>query len=103
MPLAIGNVQFVNSGGRALGSRELSFTLTQDATITAQVIALNGRVVSTLASGRAAAAGETTRLAWSGRGDNGAALPMGQYMIKITARDEDGHVVPEQRLITLLH
>jgi flagellar hook assembly protein FlgD len=66
-----------------------------------EVEALNGRVVRTIAGGRAQAAGQQ-RLYWDGRSQSGAALPPGPYTVTLSARDDNGNSVQARRVITLL-
>lgn len=86
-PLVIGALNMTRTRGTTGGS--IAFTLSQNATVTARVLTAAGRVVQVLESGRSVGAGET-RLRWDGRSSQGAPVPMGAYVVEVTAVGEDG-------------
>ena len=63
----------------------LSYTLSADAAVDVRVRNIAGRVVSEVASGQVAAAGQNTVL-WNGRSTHGTLVPTGRYLCEITAR-----------------
>lgn len=67
---------------------QVVFTLSQDASVTAEVLNIAGRRVRTLATVEANG-GELTTLSWDGRGDY-APVPAGRYLVRVTATTQDG-------------
>ncbi len=94
-PLAITNVNVI--AGRALKGASVRFTLNQDAEVTGAVKTLAGKTIARLGgAGRAASATETT-LRWDGRRDDGSPVPIGPYLVEITARTTDGQTALVKR------
>lgn len=78
-------------GGRAYGGvYQIGFTLTDSADVQVQIRSA-GRVVRTLTSQAQRSAG-SQQVVWDGRDDAGRTLPPGQYLVEITAVNEDGQV-----------
>ena len=53
------------------------------------VLNIAGRVVRRLAGGRPCAEGAQT-LAWDLRSDGGSIVPAGRYLVRVTARSDEG-------------
>ncbi len=81
----------VRTTGRSAGSMSFSFTLSNAATVRAQIVGTGGNTVRTLSQGRAAAQGSNA-LVWDGRDQRGVSVPSGTYMMKLTATDNEGRV-----------
>ena len=73
------------------GGVQVSFALSQDASVDVEVLNISGRRVRSLASGSAFDAGAAT-LAWDKRADTGTRVPPGRYLVCVEARSEDGTV-----------
>jgi flagellar hook assembly protein FlgD len=71
------------------GTAQITFTLSADASVSAEVLNIAGRKVRTIAVDRALDAGTATLL-WDGRGTGGAAVPSGAYLIRLQVSDEAG-------------
>jgi hypothetical protein len=67
---------------------QIAFTLSAPATVTAEVLNAAGRPVTSLAPKACAPGGNT--LLWDGRAVSGLPAPGGLYLIRLTARDEQG-------------
>lgn len=99
--LALTNVQASNSpSGRGAGV-SLSYTISANANVRAQIVGGAGTTVRELGQGRAATAGTNTLL-WDGKNNQGIAVPAGTYMLKLTASDDSGHQVTATTPITLV-
>ena len=72
----------------ALGA-QVSFTLSADANVTAEVMNIAGRPVQVLATDKAMAAGINT-LTWNGRSATGAQVPSGVYLVRVRAANQSG-------------
>ena len=99
-PLALSNVRTAGGGRGVGGSMQIAFDLNQDAQVSGTIETLSGQVISNLASGKAFTAGQG-RLVWTGRAQNGSALPAGQYKVVLTARD-DTTTVTNSVIVTTL-
>jgi hypothetical protein len=86
-PLRIINV--FSSTSRAANSMEISFDLTQSATVSATILDASGKVVRQLQQGRAASLGTSTLL-WDIRNDRAISVPAGAYILQIKAVTPDG-------------
>jgi len=71
------------------GSAQISYALSADASVTVEVLNIAGRPVRRLLADRDRSAGGHT-LVWDARSQSGALLPGGVYLVRITARSEDG-------------
>lgn len=99
-PLAITNVS-VASGRGMQGGMAIRLTTNQDADVTARITTITGKPIAPLGGSgatRAAAAQELT-LRWDGRSANGGPVPVGGYLVEITARSSDGQVTTIKRPI----
>ena len=97
-PLSISGLSAARAGGRSAGNAmEFSFALTREASVTAEITTLGGKLVSTVESGRAAGVGET-RLLWNGRSASGAAIAPGPYLVRVRARGENGEPAVQTRM-----
>jgi len=68
---------------------EIVFTLASDAQVEVDVLNIAGRRVRTIVTDRDCEAGITS-LAWNCRSDRGVMVPSGAYLVRVTARTEDG-------------
>ncbi len=71
------------------GTAQICFGLTADASVTAEVLNIAGRKVRLITTNQAMEAGVGTLL-WDGRNANGAAVPSGMYLIRLTVHDASG-------------
>jgi hypothetical protein len=100
-PLRILSVMTTTTRGVGSSSMGIGIMVTRPAEVTAEISALNGRMVRRLAGTRAATAGQV-RLSFDGRSQDGSPLPPGGYTLTITARTDDGTTVRERRVVTLI-
>jgi len=80
-----------DSGSRGV-SRTISYTLTAEAEVSAQILSLTGKPVRMLAARQAATRG-TNQIVWDGRDGQGRVVPAGVYLVQITATAQDGNTV----------
>ena len=102
-PLSLRNVQTIRVGGRGVsgGSMKIAFDLSKDAQVTGFVQTLGGALVAPLqGSGKAFTLGQGSLL-WTGRAQNGSALPAGTYNIVLTAKDDTSTVTSVIPVTTL--
>jgi len=78
---------------------EIVFTLASEAQVEVEVLNIAGRRVRTIVSDRDCEAGVTS-LAWNCRSDRGVMVPSGAYLVRVTARSEDGE--QSSRLCTMM-
>jgi hypothetical protein len=78
----------------------ISFNLSADAVVTAQVRTLSGRAVRLLCANQARSAG-TQLLNWDGRDASGRMMSAGPYLCEITAVTDEGQSVKGMRTIIL--
>lgn len=71
------------------GIGQITFTLSADATVSAEVLNIAGRPVRMVAVDSAMEAGTATLL-WDGRNGRGLAVPSGMYIVRIHVRDAHG-------------
>ena len=90
-PLAIRNVTVAPIGRAMGGGVAVRFSTTRDGDVTGVVRTLSGQVVSVLGGTSRATAATTTQMVWTGRAQNGSALPAGAYQLEIAVRDADGN------------
>ena len=69
----------------------VTFVLSSDASVTAEVLNIAGRPVAVLVSDRSLPAGTST-LTWNGRSAGSQAVPSGVYLIRVKAADDSGAV-----------
>jgi hypothetical protein len=79
---------------------QVSFTLSAEGTVTAEVLNIAGRPVRMLVSDRALPAGLNT-LTWDGRSDAGTRAPGGVYLLRLTACAPDGSQVQSLGMMQL--
>jgi len=77
------------SAGNAAGGAEIMFALSAPAQVQVDVLNIAGRRVRTIVTDRACEAGITS-LGWNCRSDRGVMVPSGAYLVRVTARTEDG-------------
>ncbi len=80
------------SAQQAPGGASICFTLSAPAQVSAEVLNIAGRVVRRVVTDRPASEGAQA-LAWDLRSDGGSAVPAGRYIVRLTARAEDGAAV----------
>lgn len=81
----------------AAAAVQISYTLSAPATVSVDVLNLAGRPVRVLPAAQQEAGLATTL--WDGRGTNGAKVPAGAYLVRITARSAEGQVVSAVRTV----
>ncbi|MBD3292798.1 MAG: hypothetical protein GF393_07715, partial [Armatimonadia bacterium] len=74
------------------GSAEIVFTLSNSADVQVEVLNIAGRKIATLADGETAPAGLST-CGWNGRSGSGTLVPGGRYLVRVSARADDGQQV----------
>ena len=99
-PLAITNVNVTS--GRAIQGMAIRFSLNQEADVTGTVKTLGGKTVASLGGATRAAAATQTTLRWDGRAADGAAVPVGPYVVEITAHTSDGQTTTVKRPVVYL-
>jgi hypothetical protein len=80
------------SAQSAGGAVTVSYTLSADAQVQVEVLNIAGRKVATLADGDTAPAGLST-CGWNGRSGSGTLVPGGRYLVRVSARADDGQQV----------
>jgi hypothetical protein len=103
IPLMLTNVRQTRvDGGRGIGQDgyRISFKVTREADVTAEIQSLTGRTVTRLTT-RGRSVGETSIL-WNRRSQDGSELPAGAYVLTLTAKDADGSVVQVRQPIMSL-
>ncbi|MBC7286621.1 MAG: carboxypeptidase regulatory-like domain-containing protein, partial [Armatimonadetes bacterium] len=83
--LVVSSAQAVQRGANAV----VTFSVSRAARVSAEVLNMAGRVVARLAQDRVVPAGSNS-LAWNLRGDSGAPVPAGRYLVRLVAVAEDG-------------
>jgi len=89
------------ASSRSTGTYSYRIGFTDEATYSARIVSLNGRVVQEIANGRSTEAGGS-RILWNGRNAEGASVPAGSYRLEVTATGTQGDIVRDQRLITVV-
>lgn len=77
-------------------SVSVSYNLTSDAQISAEILGPTGRVIRRLEPGRPTRSG-INALTWDKRDDSGQVVPSGMYVLQMTAVAEDGEMVKAVR------
>lgn len=80
------------------GGMQVVFTLSADAACDVSVLNIAGRPVRMLETGATRTAGVNT-LTWDGRSGSGTPVPSGQYLLRVTARSEDGTAATALRVM----
>ncbi len=91
--LTMTNVQAQQAPG---GTVTLAYTVNAAADVEAEILNIAGRTISRLGS-RPATAGAVQTLTWNGRNIQGSRVPPGRYMVRLTARTEDGQAASAVR------
>ena len=73
------------------GTVQLSYSVSSPADVSVDILNISGRTISRLGSSTATAGGTET-VAWNGRNSHGAKAPAGKYLVRVTARSENGQV-----------
>ena len=71
------------------GGAQITFALSADAAVTAEVMNIAGRPVKRVVEDRSMEAGTNT-LIWDGTSSRGLPVPSGVYLIRVQARDPSG-------------
>jgi hypothetical protein len=79
------------TGGRAAGVFSIGYTISQDASVTVNVLGFNGQVIASVSPTRAVTAGDN-QLSWNGRLPNGQIVPAGTYLLEVRATTADSEV-----------
>jgi hypothetical protein len=88
------------SAGADSGRAQVVYALSQDATVELEVLNIAGVTVRRILSGRAQQAGPQ-QVTWDGRNTSGSNAPSGTYIIRLTARSDDGQQVSAIRSLQL--
>jgi flagellar hook assembly protein FlgD len=78
----------------------IQFTLTRPAQTQVEVLTMTGRKVATVESGQSRSAGRH-QIIWQGRDKSEVQLPMGIYLIRMTATDDEGRQVQATTTVRL--
>jgi hypothetical protein len=78
----------------------IQFTLTRPAQTQVEVLTVTGRKVATVESGQSRSAGRH-QIIWQGRDKSEVQLPMGIYLIRMTATDDEGRQVQATTTVRL--
>ncbi|NLC57708.1 MAG: hypothetical protein GX774_12785 [Armatimonadetes bacterium] len=78
------------------GGSELSFDLSEPATVRVQILGAGGRLIREVSAGQARAAGVNS-VYWDGRDSRGVTLGYGLFLYQVEAVAEDGRTVREMR------
>jgi hypothetical protein len=78
----------------------IQFALTKSATTQVEVLTLTGRRIAILEAGRSREGGLHTLL-WRGADSEGRRLPVGAYLLRVQAEDEEGRKVQATRTMIL--
>jgi hypothetical protein len=79
---------------------QIVFSLSASAYCDVEVLNIAGRTVRRVQQGRLLPAGQNV-VVWDGRGDGGAPVPRGVYLVRLRARSEDGNMVQGIRTMSL--
>jgi hypothetical protein len=96
-PLAIVNVKQTRSKG---GGYRFTFTTTQEADVQLEMQTLTGKTVKNFVT--RSRASEESGISWDGRAANGASLPVGPYVLSLSARDSEGNRVQARMPVVIL-
>jgi len=78
----------------------IKFALTKSAMTKLEILTLTGRRIAILETGRSRQAGAHTIL-WRGTDGEGRRLPLGTYLLRVQAEDEEGRMVQATRTVIL--
>jgi hypothetical protein len=79
----------------------ITYSLTRAANVTADIRNIAGRPIARLAPVEAAG-GVVQTLSWNGRNNTGASVPNGKYLVRLTARTDEGQTVQAIALLDKL-
>lgn len=88
------------SAAAAAGRAQIIYALSQDASVDIEVLNIAGVTVRRIIADRAQQAGPQ-QVTWDGRNASGAGVPNGTYIIRVTARSQDGQQVSAIRSLQL--
>jgi hypothetical protein len=80
---------------------QVAFTLSADAQVSVDVLNAAGRPIRSLLVGSAVAGGSPVVAAWDGANSGGAHVPNGRYLVRLTARTDDGQQASSVATLTL--
>ena len=83
------------------GSAAISFSVSQEAAVTVEILSLAGQRVRLVALDKPLSAGQQT-VTWDGLGDGGQTAPPGTYTVVVTAQGANGERYTAQRLMVRL-
>lgn len=99
-PLAVTGVRTVPS--RAAGGVTVRFSTTKDATTTAVVTTVTGKVVSTALGVTRSTSGGDVSLHWDGKASDGSSVPAGPYRLEIKVVGGDNEQVVVHRMVQVV-
>ncbi|MFA0759754.1 MAG: hypothetical protein NOOUEUKL_002436, partial [Candidatus Fervidibacter sp.] len=76
----------------------ITFALTKTAQVRGEVMTLTGRKIAVMDDGSTRIAG-THRMIWRGVGSEGSKVPIGAYLVRLVATDEDGRQVQAMTVV----
>jgi subtilisin family serine protease len=91
-------ISALSSAPTGAGGAQVVFTLSSDAMCDVTILNIAGRPVRVVETGGVHGAGVNT-VTWDGRSSAGTAVPSGQYLLRVTARAEDGTAATALRLM----
>jgi subtilisin family serine protease len=99
---AISNLFVNQANGRGVGQSiyDISYDLSQSASINVSVTNASGRVVGNILQSTTAATG-TNHTYWDGRGVTGKVLSSGVYTLQVRAQTSDGQVTRQVQTLTI--
>lgn len=99
--LAIRNLK-TGSTTRAAAGLTVRFNTNLEADTQVSIVTTSGREIRTLASSGRVQPGTEVSLYWDGRGKDGAVVPAGPYVVKVSAKTADGQQQNLQRMVQIL-
>jgi len=87
-----GGVRIASVSAQSTGAgAQVAFSLSTAASCEVSVVNIAGRPIRTVETGRLRAAGANVVL-WDGRSETGTSVPRGSYLVRVTAKADDGTV-----------
>lgn len=83
------------------GAQHVTYRLSRDAAVTVQVYNIAGRLIRTVVTD-APQRGGLQSATWDARSSEGAAVPAGTYLVKVTARSDSGEQCSAVRTVTIM-
>jgi hypothetical protein len=99
-PLAVTGIRTVPS--RATGGVTVRFSTTKDASTTAVITTVTGKVISTALGVTRAANGGDVTMHWDGKAADGSAVPAGPYRLEIKVVGGDNEQVVVHRMVQVV-